>query len=107
MQSFRAAAASYMEDVDPVALYIELEAVAICAHEMRYIDHRKGVRAFDNRKRAMAELLQQLARAQNRQGTFKAAEIEITVLAGFRHHEVVKEAERLWGKPRYKNAPSN
>ena len=96
-----------MEDVDPVALYIEFQAVAVCADEMRYVDHRKGIRAFDNHKCAMAELLQQLARAQNRQGTFKAAEIEITILAGFRHHEVVKEAERLWEKPRYNNAPSN
>jgi hypothetical protein len=87
-----------MEDVDPVALYIEFQAVAICAHEMRYVDHRKGIRAFDNHKRAVAELLQQFARTQNWQGAFKAAEIEITILAGFRHHEVVKEAERLWGK---------
>jgi hypothetical protein len=65
-----------MEDIEAVALNLLFQNVAADMNEMRNVDHRERIGAFDDDALARAETVETFLRAQHRQRAFEAAEIE-------------------------------
>ncbi len=65
-----------MEDIEATALGLLFQNVTADVNEMRNVDHRKRIGAFDDNALAWAETIQTFLRTQDRQRAFEPAEIE-------------------------------
>ena len=71
-----------MEDIETVALDLLFQNVAADLNQMRNVDHRKRIGAFDDDALAWAETVETFLRTQDRQRAFESAEIKAKDGAG-------------------------